>query len=505
MVGITIPALASDDKVPGRYGETKYGQGQKSFAVSNRCLITGNPLAAGTMTGGGAVAGDLDRIYDVADADTKLGAGSEAALMAYAALKVPGVELWAAPVLEAPTGAAAATLTITIGGTWAGTGTLTYYVGDKVFVCSVADGGLGSPAAENATVDNMAAVIGADARLFCSTVDPAGAVLTLTLRTKGLRGNTYYVKQDTSDAPTGLTSVLAGGAAVGDLTPFSGGAGTGELSPTTITLISTQEFGRIAVAQNDAVHLALWEAHVDSEASPLIGHLEHIVCGANALQAAAVALAQTTLNAERAELLWSQFDRMAPAAWVAEMAARRAVLEGQTPNYNYDGMVLDSCAGQEPVDVPLHSEQKSALNEGVTPLKTVVGETQVVRAITTKCLDGTAPDYRTLDVGEAIVPDRVRADLIVVGDGYTQENPWAGPDPSDEEGPTPGVATPSGWNSKVEAYLLDRQDDNWITDVADNLPESEWDATAKRIMSAVPCIVRALNHQIGISVRQQQA
>jgi hypothetical protein len=86
------------------------------------------------------------------------------------------------------------------------------------------------------------------------------------------------------------------------------------------------------------------------------------------------------------------------------------------------------------------------------------------------------------------------------------ENPYAGPDVG-EGLPPIGTFTPKLWNSKVEANLKlwESPQFNWLTEVDDNLPESEWDSDAERVMSVVPLVVKAQNHQLGVIVRQTAA
>jgi len=126
-----------------------------------------------------------------------------------------------------------------------------------------------------------------------------------------------------------------------------------------------------------------------------------------------------------------------------------------------------------------------------------------VRSICSHSLNGAVADYRCLDTAHVTVPDRITADLVTLGDAFRAANPYAGPDPDSDDPPAPaGFATPSLWNSQVEDELLRDQQKNWCTEVTDNPPTSEWDATTKRIISAVPVVVADQFHQLGISVRQ---
>ena len=132
-MSIVIVGLTGDDKVPGRYGQTLYAQGKKSVgAQPMKCLITGNITAAGSMTEDV----DTEQIFDVADADAKLGPGSEAALQAYAALKVPGVSVMELASSMRPSGDSRVVLISTISGRIGSEGVNTRMASSKLALIS---------------------------------------------------------------------------------------------------------------------------------------------------------------------------------------------------------------------------------------------------------------------------------------------------------------------------------------------------------------------------------
>ena len=484
---------SSDDKVPAVVGETKFGQGKVRVGSQPWVLcVTGNKLAAGSATADQ----DIDDVDSDEEADALYGAGSEIARQCYAAHLIPGCSVKGAPVAESA--GAVGTATITIGAAWTAEGSLEFWIGRHAI--SVATG-----ASIAATVANITAAINAIPGCFCTAAD-ASPVVNLSTRNKGPRNNEYYIKLDTSNMPTGMTCVVAGGAATtSGLVPFQNGA-TADTVANVIALLKMEEYDIIAPAQNDAVALALWEAHVDSEAGPLIGHLEELVVGHNGTWAAALSIAQTTLNAYRAQVVWSQYDRAHPSELAACWGAYRSVVEQTNPNPNYDGTVVPVSTGQEALDVLLHAEKKTALNNGVTPITTVNGAGVVVRSICSHSLTGALADYRCLDTTDVSVPDRIRKEIVAEGEAWMAANPYVDDDPDTDEPPRPaGTGTPTMWNARVYATLKAAEQNNWITDVESNLPTSEWDATAKRILTACPVVVRPKNHQIGISVRQQAA
>lgn len=495
---ISIVGFTSDDKVPGFYGETVFGQGRISIGeLPVFLLLLGNKTSAGTATADTVV-------YDVLsedDADTLFGAGSELARMCGAALLVDGVNLKAIAVTEASGTAASAT--IAVGGTWSTGGQVTIYLDNEPHVASVLSGDSTSDVATS-----IANAFKARPRAS-STASASSAVVTTTCKNKGPRGNARLLRADLSRAPAGLTIALAGGTALtGGVTPFSGGATADDVTAALATMVSAQ-YDYIVQAEADATNLALLKTHCASQAGPLVGFLEHYGIGATGTLSAAVSLAQTTCNDARGSVAWSLYNETVPAEIAACYFAHRASTEGENPNPNYDALEIEAATPQsQPADRPSHATLKSALNQGVTPLVTTTdGRVVVSRAIVTRSLNGSSPDYRCLDVGDAKVPDRVRQECAALWGEFVQQNPYVGPEPStDDRTPRSGVAYPSLWASSIMSeVLLPAEAANWIEDPTENPPVVEYDRSAKRLMSAVPVVVRALNHQVGVSVRQQAA
>jgi phage tail sheath gpL-like len=263
----------------------------------------------------------------------------------------------------------------------------------------------------------------------------------------------------------------------------------------------------IAAAHNDAVNVALIEASCNAKAAFDVNRLENYVVAMNGSMTAAIAIGQTGMNDQLGQCIWDQWGVEHPSRTAARFAALRSTTEGSQPNTNYDDVALPGAAPHyRDADVPNRATLKAALNNSLTPLVTVNGTKQIVRAICSRSLNGAIPDYRTYDVGEVAVPIRIRKELVALGQQLKASNPYAGPDVA-EGLPPPGTFTPRLWNSKVTARMTDwaSSGTDWVTDVENNLPESEWDSDAKRIMSIVPVVVKPLNHQLGVVVRQTAA
>jgi phage tail sheath gpL-like len=495
---IVILGWTADDKVPGDYRETVFGTGRISVgAYPVRMVVTGTKLA----TGSAVPDQDIVPIYSSTDAYTKLGAHSTACRQAIAALNIPGVTVYAAPPAAAG-GAVAATATVAFGCSWTSPGSVKFWVGGEMFEVSVG-------------ATQVAADAGATFRTQCASlanglVNPSGttASSTVTAYNLGTQGNSILIYWDLSEAPTGLTVTVTGGTAIHDrLVPLTGGTGTESLA-NVIALLKPELYDYIGVAQTDATNAGLIKTHLGSEAGPTISHLEHAVFASSGTLVAASSLAQTTLNDYRSCVVWLENSEVHPSEIAASVCAIRSVFEPQNPNFNFDDTPVPGVVPQRyQADKALHATLKAALNSGVTPLIEKNGVSVIARGIVSHCLNGSAPDYRCLDWGDAVVPDRISKELgaewVSV---FKPGNPYVGPDAvGSEADPSAGVGTPNRWKSTVYGILKQREKDNWLQNVDNNLPEVEYDNDRGALVSAVPIEVRKQQHAIGISVRQQAA
>lgn len=404
---ISIVGFSSTFKVPGYWAETVYHAGPITAGdIPLTLLLVGTKLSTGSATADS----DVKDIFSEDDADTYFGAGGELARMCYAALRTPGVRIKAAAVAEAG-GSAAGTATVTITGTWTTSGTWQGWIDGDYYSVSIA-----STDVDTDVADNIAATVNANPHAsVTATVGsaPDDNEVTFTRKSKGARGNNGVVFQDTSLCPSGLSSALAGGTSVtGGGVHFTGGSGVENVS-TLLGVLYPGTYDRIAVAQIDSTNLGKWETQVNQKAGVLEGRLEHVVAATNGSLSSATSLATSTLNAPRVQLLWHLNSETFPPEIAAAFAAVRTATEQNNPSADYDGVAIPGVVGQrEQADWPSVATQTSALDNGVTPVTTTPdGTATIVRSITTYCLNGSNPDYRTLDTYQAVVPDYVRKDI----------------------------------------------------------------------------------------------
>lgn len=291
---------------------------------------------------------------------------------------------------------------------------------------------------------------------------------------------------------------------------FTGGVGTESVATLLSTVVNTLQYDRIAPAQNDATNAEAWATFCNNQAAPLVGLTEHLIFAVNGTYANAVALAQTDLNAERAQVLWQGDGETYPAFVAATFGAIRTSTEQGDPDASYDDLVLPGVAPQsQKTDWPNINTQIAALNSGVTPLSTNAnGKPYVVRSITSHSQDEFGnPQYTTLDTSEAVVPDYCRLVLkLLYLTVVKPANPRTGPDPAATQRLLPaGFMTPMLWTQQATNALMGLET---VTppillpgSTAANPVFSEWDSAGQRVMSVCPVVPCPSNHAIGVSLR----
>jgi phage tail sheath gpL-like len=513
---VIIAGWSSTSKVPGVVAEVKYGSGPINAAsIPLVCLMLGIQAATGASPLASATGNqDVKAVNNSDDAADFWGARSEIANMAYMALAVDGVNLVGAGVIESSAGGvAAATVTITItlssGTNPIAQGTLQYWLGGRYLSVSFST---------TDTVTTIAAsivsAINANQR-WPFTAANASGVVTVTVFTKGVRGNDYIIHQDATKAVgTNVISTPTGGAAVtGGGFHFTGGVNgsTVEAIATVLNVLYPGTYDFIAAAQYDATNAALFLAHSQQKAGPLEMRPSRFVFGQHVALATATSLAQTTLNDQRSSVIWYLNGETVPSELAAVVAAVRQSVSQDDPGAMLDGYPLPGVVPQRAkADNAQRATQESALASGVTPLVTVGNQVQIVRAIGTHSLTGATPDYRTLDWADDYVPDFIRKDLTLDWQTeYVISNPRVADDAAPEQRERPaGVATPTRWNQRVTGRLLAYETRGpvgplpIVVNTELHPPTSGYDAIAKRIVTLVPVEVMAGNHAVGLSIRQ---
>lgn len=493
--------ISSSYKVPRYIAKIVFGAGSVSAGSGRlRCLLVGMKTSAGSMVADQ----DVVRVTSMDEVNAAAGAGSQLARMASKAVRIPSLELYLAAVTE-PGAGTQATVTCVIAGT----------VSSGVARFRVAGEAVNVNISATMTIDDVGAAIAAaftaKTDLPCTCTYTSGSdTLTWTIKNKGAQGRDWILYHDPTDKPSALTLTFTGSATLNTNGYRFGAAGTGtgvEDVTTLLTKLTTQRYARIAVGHNDATNAALWETHVNTKAGPLSLLLEQLVFAHNGALAAAQSLAQTTLNAFRAQVLWMRNGESHPAELAAAKAAIRAVTEQANPVPDYDGLVLLGIAPHVfDADMPTDTEQDTALNNSLTPITTVDSTAQVVRSITSYSLNGAAQDERCLDIGDAVMTDYATIDSKLLWETeFRPQNPYVGPDPAEGEEPPPtGVAYPKLWGAALQDRMFEWFGEGWLEErpVGVWAPITDFNKPGRFILCDTPLAVRRVQHRLDNVIRQ---
>lgn len=496
----------STTKRPGFIAEVVHGAGAISFGSQPLYLLLVGGMSSGTATPDVTIAD----ISSPDDADTYFGAGSELACMCYAALSKPGIKIniKALAVADGAT-PTAATAVLTVTGTWSTAGTLVvdldggnYAGGARLEIAVSASDTVNTLAAK------IAAAVQAKTRLFCSGASNLG-VATLTVKTEGPRGNDHACYVDQSLLPSGCVVTLTGGTAMTSQGTtllgkrFTGGAVARDVT-NALAVLSPGDYDNAVFSDNDATNAALIEAWVLSRAAAGAQRYTTYTFAHNGAYATAASLAATTLNDVRGSDLWMYEGESHSATIAAAMAAQKQELDQEHPNRSFDGHKIWGIAPQRFTSQrPTDTQIETALENGVSPVDTVGGDAVMTRYITTRCLNGAATDYRTMDVGGAKTPDRISQrwgflwdNTIVPGNEYVADDPEEG-DPDVPE----NTMTPKGLADILNEDLATLERQHWVTDVANNQVSVLFNATGKHLVATAPVIPAYINHRVGVSIR----
>lgn len=267
-MSIFFNAIPINIRTPGQYIEfdnTRAVQGLP--AIAHRILVLGQRLTAGS-----AAAGVPVRVLSAAQAEEQFGCGSMLSAT-LAALKVANTytDCWAVALDDNGAGAAA-TGTVTLGGSPTEAGTLNVYIGGVAVQVAVASG-----QAPAALATALAAAVQANTALPV-TAAAAAAVVTLTHKHKGEVGNSldvrlnFYTGQRT---PKGLTVAIVA---------LSGGTGNPDVQAA-ISAIGDEQYHSVVMPYNDAPNLAKIEAMLSLRFGPMVqkeGHAFAAVAGTHA-------------------------------------------------------------------------------------------------------------------------------------------------------------------------------------------------------------------------------
>lgn len=255
-------SVPSNLRRPGAFHEFVAGLAGGLVALDTRVVIVAIKSSAGTATAATPV-----QIFDESDADTKLGKGSEAALMARVAFAQARKsrsqpQIWACP-MAAPSGAAAVqTITTTV--TTALAGNVVIRIAGRTIVVGVSAGD-----AQNTIAAAIEKAIDAEAAAgnLPVTASVSTNVVTCTHVTHGVNGNDvdYEIVSTPSGVSVATTQTVAGSAAV-DITAA-------------LSALMGADYDAIAIANHTSTDTADALANSEEAWGPEMKRWRHIFIG----------------------------------------------------------------------------------------------------------------------------------------------------------------------------------------------------------------------------------
>ena len=272
-----------------------------------------------------------------------------------------------------------------------------------------------------------------------------------------LTAGTVHGAADTTNvtAATDATDgAVAGDSDTGSGVYFAGGSGTESVALALAKIqADPRHFKRICFSAADATNLGLIETFSDEQSAAMIQKPSAMVLAHNGTQSAAQAISKTQLNHEGFSVLWARSAETPCFEIACAHMTDRVTVERNSPagwNQSYSGSILKGVRLARSVDLRAndHATQKSALKNGLTPLASNdAGETVVVRAASTKCLNGDgSANYGALDVAEFTTVMEVRERDANTWRFYRTQNPKVRDDFAPGEVQVSGVATPLGFS-----------------------------------------------------------
>lgn len=362
---------------PGAFSEFAFVQAAQSLIpLALRLVVVAEKTSAGTATIETPI-----QVFDEADADTKAGAGSLAAILCRTAIaqgKLSGAspEIWLCPIAE-PGGGTATQETVTITVTTATAGTLIFTVAGRPVIVGVSAGD-----SANAIAAAVKSALDAMKSLIPFTAAVVSNVVTLTHTTKGVNGNDAAFAN--VQAPAGVTCTLAQSVA---------GAGAASIT-NAIQALYDQRYHAIAISNHTTTDITALLTEAANAWGPSQRNYRFFFVG----ERGSIGTAQTLATAANDYRIVIGCYEATPSL-SGEIAVCDAVAEfsRDAPNANLDGerVALYPSSGAFAFTA---AEIESALNGGITPHEPDGALSKITRLVTSAVTLNSAPTETVRDI-----------------------------------------------------------------------------------------------------------
>ncbi|MCP2041779.1 phage tail sheath gpL-like [Neisseria sp. HSC-16F19] len=374
---ITFDKIPASTRKPGVYAEWNLKLAVRNLPTNRQRVVL---IAQHTAADLGGVS-ELADVYSAADVAERCGAGSQAHLMAAAAIKAYPYAALSMITLGDHAGGVAASGSIAFTGPATTQGVLRLSIAnhDTLMIgVAAADTGATVAAAVKAAVDAKPDLP------VAATV--SGGTVTLTAKNKGTEGNHIRIRATATAAGLGMA-----------VTPLSGGDANPDIAPALAAIVA-EGHDIIACGIRDAANLAKLRDHLETVGSPMEKRWAVAVYGDTGTLAQATTQAGQ-LNHGHMLCAWYRGTPSLPCELAAAYAAVMASEED--PARPLNTLALSGIGVCDSRDKTMRTEQENALYNGVAPVETSPdgSRAQIVRAITTytQTANGAA-DESLLDV-----------------------------------------------------------------------------------------------------------
>jgi phage tail sheath gpL-like len=446
---ISIAGLSANDPVPGIYLELNFAAGSASAGAGERAaLLIGNKLSSGSATADSIVYGPDTQIQPATEEDAiaLFGEGSELheGWRSFTSVN-PFAKVYAVACAEADGYAAEADITLATNAN--GTASFELRIGRELLEVTVLSGD--TPAS---VATSMAAQVNSRGYLPVSA-SVVGAVLTLTAKQKGVRGNLIRIYSRFTKSVAMTTSLTS-------WSTLADGVGNDSLTNVLATILPTR-FYYIVAAQTQTSALQALSSQVSTQALALNDIRQRFVWGSVDSVATAITQSQA-VNSARGEVGLVVSGEKRPFEIACHNTAVFMLEEAPLkPRCNFSGYGNDSSSSVNwKLQAPLsgakltRNQVKAALNGGVSPVGVNLnGSTYLVKRVTCRSLNGSNPDYRVRDGHKVTV-----ADLFVDTFANLCRERFAGKEIGDDPIgnqplPAPSVVTPRVLRSAADEVV----------------------------------------------------
>lgn len=388
---IAFDSIPSSIRKPGKYFEFNTKLAVRTLPGNpQRVLMIGQRLMSpAPLTGGAAAPLTIVDVFSDDDAATLFGAGSQAHLMAAAAIGSNSyLQLQMIGIADA-TAAKAATATVTLTGPATAGGVLSLWVGTQRIDTAVSSSDPASLiAAEAVTQVNQHTALPV-------TAAAAEGVITLTAKNAGTIGNDIHVKAHTSAA--GITATVAA---------FTGGEIDPDIAPALAAAFSAGHNIVVCPFTSQPALTAL-RTHLELTGGALEQRGAIGVAGWPKSLATGTTLTETN-NCGRITVAWHPGSVKLPAEIAAAYAA--VIASEEDPARPLNTLTMRTLDVTPLESRPSRNEQENALRNGLTPFEIGPGDTvQIVRSISTYTRNAEGiDDVSLLDITTIRTLDYVR-------------------------------------------------------------------------------------------------